>query len=84
MWLPWSVPGPGRVPGAGLAGKSLAEHEAQMRMPRRLDALIAADVDAADARRLLKRLRRTGDHLFTFLDYPQIPFENNFAERQIR
>jgi transposase len=22
--------------------------------------------------------------LFTFLDYPQIPFENNFAERQIR
>ena len=35
-------------------------------------------------RRLLKRLRRTGDHLFTFLDYPQIPFEYNFAERMIR
>ena len=34
--------------------------------------------------RLLKRLRRTGDHLFTFLDYPEIPFENNFAERMIR
>ena len=40
--------------------------------------------DNADVRRLCKRLRRTGDHLFTFLDYPQIPFENNFAERQIR
>jgi transposase len=46
--------------------------------------LIATESDDADARRLLKRLRRTGDHLFTFLDYPQIPFENNFAERQIR
>ena len=55
-----------------------------LRLGRRLDALIATDVDDADARRLLKRLRRTGDHLFTFLDYPQIPFENNFAERQIR
>ena len=55
-----------------------------LRLGRRLDALIATDVADADARRLLKRLRRTGDHLFTFLDYPQIPFENNFAERQIR
>jgi len=55
-----------------------------VRLGRRLDALIASDPDDADARRLLKRLRRTGDHLFTFLDYPQIPFENNFAERQIR
>jgi transposase len=46
---------------------------------------LPADVFAdADVRRLCKRLRRTGDHLFTFLDYPEIPFENNFAERQIR
>jgi hypothetical protein len=28
-------------------------------------------------------LRRTGDHPFTFLDYPAIPFENNL-ERMIR
>jgi transposase len=55
-----------------------------LRLGRRLDALIAADCPDPDARRLLKRLRRTGDHLFTFLDYPEIPFENNFAERQIR
>ena len=47
----------------------------------RLPAAVFAD---ADVRRLCKRLRRTGDHLFTFLDYPQIAFENNFAERQIR
>ncbi|MCP4991312.1 MAG: IS66 family transposase [Colwellia sp.] len=55
-----------------------------LRLGRRLDAFIAPESDDADARRLLKRLRRTGDHLFTFLDYPAIPFENNFAERQIR
>lgn len=54
------------------------------RLGRRLDALVAAECDDADARRLRKRLRRTGDHIFTFLDYPAIPFENNFAERQIR
>ena len=29
-------------------------------------------------------LRRPGDHLITFPDDPQIPFENNFAERQVR
>ena len=55
-----------------------------LRLGRRLDAFLATEPDDPDARRLLKRLRRTGDHLFTFLDYPQIPFENNFAERQIR
>ena len=55
-----------------------------LRLGRRLDAVIASESTDADARRLLKRLRRTGDHLFTFLDYPEIAFENNFAERQIR
>ena len=55
-----------------------------LRLGRRLDAFIATESADADARRLLKRLRRTGDHIFTFLDYAQIPFENNFAERQIR
>lgn len=37
-----------------------------------------------DARRLAKRLRRHWDHLFTFLDKPEVPFENNLAERAIR
>lgn len=65
------------------------------RIPRltlRLDALVRDVLDRAaagqavdrDAVRLCKRLRRTADHIFTFLDHPQIPFENNFAERQIR
>jgi len=55
-----------------------------LRLGRRLDAFIATEADDPDARRLLKRLRRTGDHIFTFLDYPEIPYENNHAERMIR
>ena len=58
-------------------GSPLARSAAQCRLP----AEVFAD---ADVRRLCKRLRRTGDHLFTFLDYPAIAFENNFAERMIR
>ena len=38
----------------------------------------------ADALRLAKRLRKHWDHLFTFLDKPEVLFENNFAERMIR
>lgn len=34
--------------------------------------------------RLAKRLNRHQDELFTFLDYPGIPYHNNFAERMIR
>lgn len=37
-----------------------------------------------DTLRLAKRLRKHWDHLFTFLDKPDVPFDNNFAERQIR
>lgn len=37
-----------------------------------------------DALRLAKRLRRHWDHLFTFLDKPEAPFDNNLAERMIR
>ncbi|MBK8914672.1 MAG: transposase [Phycisphaerales bacterium] len=65
------------------------------RIPRltlRLDALVRNVLDHVaagqpvdrDALRLCKRLRRTADHIFTFLDHPAIPFENNFAERMIR
>lgn len=37
-----------------------------------------------DARRLGERIGRHRDHLFTFLDKPHVPFENNHAERQVR
>lgn len=49
-----------------------------------LERAAAGQAVDRDAVRMCKRLRRTADHIFTFLDYPQIPFENSFAERQIR
>jgi len=51
---------------------------------RRLCALADATHDDADARRLGERLSRHRDHLFTFLDKVEVPFDNNHAERQIR
>ena len=54
------------------------------RLNRRV-GVMAQEVHAdADARRLTKRLRRYGEYLFTFLDYPYVPADNNFGERQIR
>jgi len=38
----------------------------------------------ADTLRLAKRLRKHWNHLFTFLDKPEVPFDNNLAERMIR
>ena len=35
----------------------------------------------ADAARLAKRLWRHGDELFTFLDYPEVPFDNAYCSR---
>jgi transposase len=46
--------------------------------------LIATAWEDKDAKRLIKRLRRHRDDLFTFLDEPDVPFDNNHAERAIR
>lgn len=54
------------------------------RLTARLDELIATTWEDSQARRLIKRLRRHRDDLFTFLDQPGVPFENNLAERSIR
>ena len=54
------------------------------RIDRRLMELAEADYDDLDAKRLGRRLLKHGDNLFTFLDHPDVPFENNLAERMIR
>jgi hypothetical protein len=54
------------------------------RIDARLIALAEAAYGDADAARLAKRLNKYRDSLFTFLDRPEVPFDNNFAERQIR
>jgi transposase len=54
------------------------------RIDRRLMELAEGSYGDADARRLAKRLGRYCNSLFTFLDHPEVPYENNHAERMIR
>ncbi len=54
------------------------------RLHTRLTELADAEPVDGDVRRLTKRLYKHVDHIFTFLDYEDVAFENNFAERQIR
>jgi transposase len=54
------------------------------RLNSRLAKLTSQAYADADAQRLAKRLRKHAEFIFTFLDYADVPFENNFAERQIR
>lgn len=54
------------------------------RLAARLQALIDTPWKDAHAKRLIKRLRRHQDDLFTFLDQEDVPFDNNAAERAIR
>ncbi len=53
-------------------------------LDKRLRELIETDWRDPQADRLVKRLRRHQDELFTFLDHADVPFENNHAERAIR
>jgi hypothetical protein len=46
------------------------------RLDARLQARMATPWRDAQAKRLVKRLRRHQQHLFTFLDEPDVPFEN--------
>lgn len=54
------------------------------RLNVRLAELIETRWKDSQARRLVKRLRRHQNDLFTFLDHPEVPFDNNHAERAIR
>lgn len=54
------------------------------KLHKRLDELIAAAFEDADAKRLIKRLRRHRGELFTFLDHEGVSPYNNHAEQQMR
>jgi transposase len=54
------------------------------RLNRRVGEMAREEYVDPDARRLTKRLRRYGEYIFTFLDYANVPHDNNFGERQIR
>ena len=54
------------------------------RLGERPHGLLARPWEERHARRLVKRLRRHEAELFTFLDHPEVPSDNNHAERQLR
>lgn len=54
------------------------------RLNARLGQMARATHRDSDARRLTKRLAKYAEYLFTFLDYEDVPFENNLCERAIR
>jgi len=54
------------------------------RLNMRLDALIQADYIDHDVKRLVKRLKRHKNELFTFLDHAGVSPYNNHAEQQMR
>lgn len=65
-----------------LTEKSFASR--RRRLETRLRALLEQPWKERHSRRLVKRLRRHAGELFTFLDHPEVPHDNNHAERQIR
>mgnify|MGYP006298793049 CR=1 FL=1 len=54
------------------------------RLEKRLDGIIEHSWSNKEAKRLIKRLNRHRDELFTFLYNDDVPYDNNFAERNIR
>lgn len=56
----------------------------RQRIAERLQTLIETPWKDKHARRLVKRLRRHANELFTFLDHPEVPHDNNTGERAIR
>jgi len=66
----------------GLSAEEFASK--RQRLDLRLKELIETGFRDADAQRLVKRLRKYRHDLFTFLDEPGVPFDNNHAEREIR
>jgi hypothetical protein len=56
----------------------------QLRLQDRPDQFLAAPHRDRDAQRLIKRLKRHPNELFTFLDYPSVSPYNHEAEQHIR
>jgi hypothetical protein len=54
------------------------------RIERRLQLILEHGWSNKEAKRLVKRLTRHQDELFTFLRDTDVPFDNNFGERSIR
>ena len=58
--------------------------EYRRRLECALDAVMASAPTNRDGRRLHKRYAKLREHLFTFLDHPEVTADNNSSERELR
>ena len=58
--------------------------EYRRRLDYALDAVMALAPTHRDGQRLRKRYGKVRSHLFTFLDHPEVPADNNGSERELR
>jgi transposase len=58
--------------------------EYRRRLERALDAVMALRPTQRDGKRLRKRYAKVREHLFTFLDHPEVAADNNSSERELR
>lgn len=56
----------------------------QMRLDKDLDAILALAPQNRHGQRLRKRYAKIRGHLFTFLEHPEVPPDNNGSERELR
>jgi transposase len=56
----------------------------QARLDRELDAIMVLAPTNSHGRRLRKRYGKVRSHLFTFLEHPEVPPDNNGSERELR
>ena len=66
----------------GLAENTRREY--RRRLERALDAVMALAPTQRDGQRLRRRYGKLRSHLFTFLDHPEVPADNNGSERELR
>jgi transposase len=67
--------------------RSLAEstrREYRRRLDHDLDAIMALAPANRHGQRLRRRYGKVRDHLFTFLDHPEVTADNNSSERELR
>jgi transposase len=66
----------------GLAESTRREY--RRRLERALDAVMALAPSNQHGQRLRRRYGRLREHLFTFLDHPEVTADNNGSERELR
>ncbi len=72
-----------RLPAGERASIGPGACQRRRKLERDLDTIMALSLVAENGRRLPKQYAKVRDHLFTFLDYPEIA-DDNSSERELR